>query len=197
MREVVLQMHTTLDGAADSKEGFVPIMDRAYWKELNAALEETAAADVDTLLLGKGTFVQFRGYWPKAAADPTTPADLRRQAQSLDESTKVVFSKSLKTPGWRGSTIVRGELRAEIARLKRRPGTNMLVPGGVAFPKALIEHDLVDEYLLSVVPVISGQGRYRLFGPLARPRALRPLRSWRFANGVELHQHRRTRARGR
>jgi dihydrofolate reductase len=193
MREVVLQMHITLDGAADSKDGFVPITDRPYWKELDAALEETAASEVDTLLLGKGTYKQFAGYWPRAAADPATPADLREQARTLDETPKVVFSKSLPRADWHGSTIVRGGLRTEIARLKRRPGTNMLVPGGVAFPRALIEQDLVDEYLLAVVPILTGENRYRLFGPLARTRKLRHVRSWSFRNGVVLQQYRRAR----
>jgi dihydrofolate reductase len=193
MREVVLQMHTTLDGAADSKEGFVPIMDRPYWKDLDRALKETAASKVDTLLLGKGTYKQFRGFWPKAAVDPSTPADWREQARFVHETPRIVFSKSLPRADWPGSTIVRGDLRTEIRRLKRRPGKNMLVPGGVAFPRALIEHDLVDEYLLCVVPVISGDGRYRLFGPLARARKLRHLRSWTFRNGVVLHRYRRAR----
>jgi dihydrofolate reductase len=193
VREVVLQMHITLDGAADSKDGFVPIRDRAYWKELNAALEETAAAKTDTILLGKGTYNQFHGFWPKAVSDSSLPADMRKQAQSLNDSAKVVFSKSLPKADWQGSTLVRGDLRTEIARLKRRPGRNMLVPGGVAFPKALVEQDLVDEYLLSVVPVISGENRYHLFGRLAKARPMRHLRSWSFRNGVMLHQYRRAR----
>jgi dihydrofolate reductase len=193
MREVVLQMHLTVDGAADTKDGFVPIMDRVYWKELGRALEHTAASKVDTLLLGKGTYKQFAGYWPKAAADPATPTDLRKQARGLDETPRVVFSKSLPRADWRGSTIVRGDLRTEIDRLRRRPGKNLLVPGGVAFPRALVEQDLVDEYLLSVVPILSGENRYRLFGPLARARRLRHLRSWSFRNGIMLHQYRRAR----
>jgi dihydrofolate reductase len=195
VREVVLQMHTTLDGAADSREGFVPIMDRPYWKQLDAALKHTAASDVDTILLGKGTYQQFVRFWPRAASDPALPADMREAARHLNESTKIVFSSSLARADWQGSTIVRGHLRAEIARLKRRSGKNLLVPGGVAFPRALIEQDLVDEYLLSVVPIISGERRYRLFGPMARARKLRHIRTWIFDNGVTLHQYRRANAR--
>ncbi|MGB6443461.1 MAG: hypothetical protein WBF81_09240, partial [Thermoplasmata archaeon] len=63
-------MHTTLDGCADSRNGFVPINDRPYWKELGSALEETGASEVDTLLLGKGTYKQFAGFWPGVATDP-------------------------------------------------------------------------------------------------------------------------------
>jgi dihydrofolate reductase len=190
-RKVVLQMHTTLDGFADSKEGFVPIEDRPYWRELGKALAETGASDVDTLLMGKGTYKQFATFWPKVATDPKAPKDWKTQALSLHETPKVIFSKTLRSANWNKSTIVRGDVNREIARLKRRPGKNMLVPGGVEFPRALIERDLVDEYLLSVVPTIVGQSQNRLFGLLPRQRSLQHVRSWTFRNGVTLHQLRR------
>lgn len=190
-RRVVLQLHTTLDGFADSKDGFVPITDRPYWKALSKAFAETGAAEVDTLLMGKGTYQQFVRFWPKVATDPTAPADWKAQARGLHETPKVIFSKTLQKADWNRSTIVRGDVAREIARLKRRPGKNMLVPGGVEFPRALIQRDLVDEYLLSVVPTIVGESRNRLFPPLPRPRKLRHIRSWTFTNGVTLHQLRR------
>src|SRR5580658_884911 len=137
-REVVLQMHTTLDGFADSKTGFVPINDRSYWKELGAAFQETGVAEADTFLMGKGTYQQFGGFWPKVARDPKAPKDWKAQAMSLHETPKIIFSKTLRTASWNRSTIVRGDLTREIARLKRQPGKNMVVPGGVAFPRALI-----------------------------------------------------------
>jgi dihydrofolate reductase len=191
MREVVVQMHMTLDGFADSQNGFVPIEDRAYWKALNEAFEETAASQVDTLLLGKGVYKQFITFWPKVATDPSTPKDWKDQAKFLHETPKLVFSKTLPKADWNNSTIVRGDISREIARLKRRPGKNMLVPGGVAFPRALIERNLVDEYLLSVVPVILGAARYRLFSPLPSQRNLKHVRTWTFRNGVVLHQYRK------
>ena len=193
MREVVLQMHTTLDGLADSKEGFVPIDDRPYWKALGEALQETGASNVDTLLLGRGTYKQFVRFWPRVAADPSAPKDWKRQARFLHETPKIVFSKSLPKADWNGSTLVRGDVAREIARLKRRPGKNMLVPGGVEFPRTLIERNLVDEYLLSVVPIIAGEGRNRLFGPLPHPHRLKHVRTWTFTNGVVLQQYRRRR----
>jgi len=193
MREVVLQMHTTLDGFADSKDGFVPINDRPYWKALGEAFRHTGASRVDTLLLGRGTYKQFVGFWPKVATDPDAPKDWKRQALSLHETPKIVFSKTLAKVDWNKSTLVRGDVGREIARLKKLRGGNMLIPGGVDFPRSLIERDLVDEYLLSVVPTIVGQGRHRLFGQLARPLNLNLIRSWAFRNGVVLNQYRRKR----
>jgi dihydrofolate reductase len=190
-RNVILQMHTTLDGFADSKTGFVPIEDRSYWKELDRAFAETGAAEVDTLLLGKGTYQQFVRFWPKVAMDSKSPKDWRVQARFLHETPKVVFSSTLPGVSWNKSTLVRGDVGREIARLKRQPGKNLLVPGGVAFPRTLIERDLVDEYLLSVMPTIVGGTRDRLFGTLPRQRNLRHVRSRTFRNGVTLHQLRR------
>lgn len=192
MRHVVLQMHMTLDGFADSKTGFVPISDRPYWKEMDRALRYTGASNVDTLLLGRGTYEQFVEFWPKVAANPKAPKDWKRQAKYLNDTPKVVFSRRLKRADWEGTTIARGDLRSEIARLKRKPGKNLLIPGGVAFPRAMIEHDLVDEYLLAVVPLILGQGRDRLFGSLRRPLNLKAVRTWTFHNGVVLQQYRRS-----
>ena len=193
MREVVVQMHMTLDGFADSDKGFVPIDDRTYWKDLNEAFEETAASEVDTLLLGKGVYQQFITFWPKVAMDPSYPKDWRNQAKFLHETPKLIFSKSLRRADWNNSRIVRGDISREIARLKRRRGRNLLVPGGVAFPRALIERNLVDEYLLSVVPVILGGTRYRLFPRLPRPQNLKLVRTWAFRNGIVLHRYRRAR----
>ena len=190
-RNVVLQLHTSLDGFADSKDGFVPIEDRPYWTALSKALEHTGASEADTLLLGRGTYQQFVRFWPKVAVDPKSPADWRAQAQGLHETPKIIFSKTLRRADWNKSTIVRGDVGEEIARLKRRPGKNLLVPGGVDFPRTLIERDLVDEYLLSVVPTIVGEARNRLFPRLPRPRNLHHVRSWTFPNGVTLHQLRR------
>jgi dihydrofolate reductase len=183
----------TLDGFADSRHGFVPITDRPYWNALAKAFKDTGAATVDTILLGRGTYSQFVQFWPKTATDPSTPKDWRAQARFLHETPKIVFSKKLPTARWNHSTIVRGDVGREIARLKKQPGKNMLIPGGVDFPRALIARDLVDEYLLSVVPIISGEGKYRLFGALPRERKLEHVRCWTFRNGIVLHQYRRAR----
>jgi dihydrofolate reductase len=193
MREVVLQMHMTLDGSADGKEGFVPVQDPGYWVDLNRALDDTGASSVDTLLLGKGTYKQFASYWPHAPADASLSKVWRDQARFLNETPKIVFSRTLSKAEWQPSTIVRGDLTREIGRLKRQSGKNLLVPGGVDFPRALIERDLVDEYLLSVVPIILGEGRNRLFGTLPHRRNLKLVRSWAFKNGVVLHRYRRSR----
>ncbi len=184
MRKVVLQLHVTLDGFADGKYRIVPDFGEPYWKELDQVMARTGAADVDTILLGRGTYREWAGYWPKALEDPDLPAGAREAARFFNTTPKYVFSRSLKSADWEHSTIVRGDIGTAIARLKRRPGKNLLVPGGVRFPRALIEKNLVDEYLLTLMPMVMGHGPYRLFGEHARPRNLRLIDSHTFRNGA-------------
>jgi dihydrofolate reductase len=102
-----------------------------------------------------------------------------------------VFSKSPLKVDWKPSRIVTGDLATEIARLKGLPGKNMMILGGVRFPRAMIEQDLVDEYLLTVVPMIMGKGDDRLFGDHPNAKNLVLVRSRAFSNGA-VFQHYRT-----
>jgi dihydrofolate reductase len=188
MRKVVLQMVVTVDGFADGEEAIVPGFDTPYWGELGEELAKTGAESVDTVLMGRGTYEQFAEYWPTAGSDPTDPESVRGAARFLNETPKVVFSRTMSKAEWRNSRIVAGDVTEEIQRLKQLPGKNMIVPGGVAFPRTLIERDLVDEYLLTVVPVVLGRGEDRLFGGHSERRNLTLVRSRVFSNGA-IFQH--------
>jgi dihydrofolate reductase len=188
LRRIVLQMCVTLDGFADGEFRIVPEFDSPYWKEIDAELSKSPAAEVDTILMGRGTYEEFASYWPTAGRDPSDSASLREGARFLNETPKVVFSNSLTHADWAGTRIVRGDLVPEIERLKRAPGQNLIVPGGVRFPRSLIEHGLVDDYLLTVVPMLMGSGVDRLFGNHVRPQNLTLVRARPFATG-EVLQH--------
>jgi dihydrofolate reductase len=191
MRKVLLQMCITLDGFADGETRIVPEFDTPFGAELEEELAKTDAASVDTLLLGRGTYEEFANFWPTAGSDPAASADFLESARFLNETPKVVFSKSPLKVDWKPSRIVTGDLATEIARLKGLPGKNMMILGGVRFPRAMIEQDLVDEYLLTVVPMIMGKGDDRLFGDHPNAKNLVLVRSRAFSNGA-VFQHYRT-----
>jgi len=46
-----------------------------------------------------------------------------------------------------------------MAKLKQRPGQDLVVYGGRALTHSLQEHDLIDEYRILVHPVLLGKGR--------------------------------------
>lgn len=76
----------------------------------------------------------------------------------MNEIPKVVFSRTLIRADWSTTTIARGDLAEEIARLKAQPGGDIIVYGGFTFAQALTRSNLVDVYRLVTRPVALGSG---------------------------------------
>jgi dihydrofolate reductase len=75
---------------------------------------------------------------------------------------KFVVSTSLKKPEWNNSTVISGDVAAEVGKLKEQFANDVAVHGSAQLVNTLKEHDLVDEYRLMVFPVVLGKGK-RLF----------------------------------
>jgi dihydrofolate reductase len=168
MSKVVVSQFVTVDGVIEDPggaEGF----ERGGWafqfdrgEEGNRfKLEEVMAADA--LLLGRVTYEGFAAAWPSRTGE---------FADKFNGMRKFVVSTSLGEPEWQNTTVIRGDLAEEVARLKSEAGGDILVNGSVRLVDGLIEHDLVDEYRLMVFPVVLGAGK-RLFGDHSAPKALR------------------------
>jgi dihydrofolate reductase len=100
---------------------------------------------------------------------------------------KIVYSSTYDDTSW-NATIVRTVDPAEIQRLKEQPGGHLNV-GGADLIASFVEHDLIDEWRLYVVPVVLGAGR-RLFPDGARI-PLRLTESRTFDNGSILTRYAR------
>ena len=153
------------NGAAseeDRREGF----ERGGWAmgvfddNTFAFISETYQR-ADAFLFGRRTYELFAGYWG-VRDDLEHPI-----VGALNTKPKYVASKTLTNPQWADTTVLSGDVEAAIAELKAKPGGELQVHGSGALTRSLLEHDLVDEMTLLVVPVVLGQGR-RLF-PEAGP----------------------------
>jgi dihydrofolate reductase len=163
--KVVVTNHLTLDGVMqapghpdeDRRDGF----EHGGWQPPYAdAVMAGAMADGiakgGALLLGRLTYEQFASFWPHQPED-------NPYAAVLNERTKYVASTTLKEPlPWRNSTLLEGDAAEAVAALKARPGKDLVVLGSGELVRSLIRRDLVDEYVLSIHPLILGSGR-RLF----------------------------------
>jgi dihydrofolate reductase len=108
--------------------------------------------DTGAMLLGRRTWQLFAKIWP--GRDDEFSA-------KMNAMPKLVVSRSLQqADGWQNSTVLPGDLAAEVQ--KRRQAHDIIVTGSVSVVRTLIAHDLVGEYRLLVFPLVLGAGT-RLF----------------------------------
>jgi dihydrofolate reductase len=157
MRKIIYWVHVSLDGHINGPNGefdwpvFGPELAR-YSHEENDR--------VDTFLYGRAVWDLMSSYWP--TADENTDEEHALYFAPIWRRTpKVVFSTTLAEAGW-NTTILRGDLEAEVRALKAGPGKGLQLTGGAGLAKALADLDLIDEYQVVVHPVVLGGGR-RLF----------------------------------
>lgn len=161
MRKLVVTEFLSLDGVMqapgapeeDTEGGFrhggwaVPYGDEVMGQ---AAAEGMAATD--THLFGRKTYEIMAAHWPHApAGDPF--------AQHLNSVEKYVVSTTLQKAEWQNSTIINGDVAEQVPKLKEQPGKDIAVLGSGELVQTLIENDLVDEYSLTVYPIVLGSGK--------------------------------------
>jgi dihydrofolate reductase len=115
-------------------------------------LDETMSTDA--LLLGRVTYEGFAEAWPSRDGE---------FADKFNSMPKYVISSTLDNPEWNNSTVLKGDLASEVAKLKERHEGDVVVHGSAQLAQALLAQDLVDELRLMVFPVVLGAGK-RLFG---------------------------------
>jgi dihydrofolate reductase len=128
---------------------------RPYFDEVLGASAAEGMAATDGYLFGRKTYEKMAAYWPTAPDDDP-------YAQHLNSAQKYVASRTLQDVEWENSTLIKGDLAEEVAKLKEQPGRNIAVLGSGDLVQTLIEHDLVDEFFLAVFPIVLGSGK-RLF----------------------------------
>ncbi|AWT47175.1 MULTISPECIES: dihydrofolate reductase family protein [Streptomyces] len=176
MRKIIVCTFLTLDGVMqapggpdeDTGSGF----EHGGWQKPVSDDEVGAAIagwyDVsDAMLLGRKTYEIFASYWP--TADPANPFTER-----MNSMQKYVASRTLTSLEWQNSTLLEGDVTEAVRALKESAGGNINVVGSGDLAQTLMRDGLVDEYRLTIHPVIIGSGK-RLFADGAIPTALEPV----------------------
>jgi dihydrofolate reductase len=174
MAALVLKMSISLDG-------YVAAPDESTEWEATGRCPDGAAWVLETVsgasahLVGAATYARWSKFWPTASGPFAAP---------MNDIPKLVFSDSLKSVEWAGTTIVAGDLTDTITRLKQDyPSGYLLVQGGAGLARSLVQAGLIDEYRLVVHPVVLGGGQ-RLF---TTPLTIKPLSTITFSGGTVGH----------
>jgi dihydrofolate reductase len=165
MPKLVASQFLTLDGVlqapGDPDEDRSGGFDRGGWQpayldEVFAGFVMEGFAATGGLLLGRLTYENFARHMPNQAADDPV-------AGPMNEWRKYVVSTTLTEPlEWQNSTLIKGDVPTEVAKLKEGVGNDIQVMGSGELFQTLIRHDLVDEFRLMIHPLVLGTGK-RLF----------------------------------
>jgi dihydrofolate reductase len=137
-------------------------------------LDETMASEA--LLLGRVTYEGFAKAWPPREGE---------FADKFNSMPKYVVSSTLEDPEWTNSTVLNGDVAAEVGKLKQELDGDIVVHGSVRLVQTLLEEDLVDELRLMVFPVVLGAGK-RLFGETSDKKPLKLVDSKIVGEGVTI-----------
>ncbi len=181
MGRIVATEFVSLDGVIEAPGGGEEFKHAGWTFEIERGdegdqfkLDETMSSDA--LLLGRVTYEGFAAAWPTRDGE---------FADKFNGMPKYVVSSTLEEPEWNNSTVLKGDVAEEVAKLKREHDGDIVVHGSAQLVQTLLEHDLVDELRLMVFPVVLGSGK-RLFGETSDKKPLRLVSSKIVGDGVAI-----------
>jgi dihydrofolate reductase len=166
MGTIVINTNLTLDGVVEDPTGEEGLdrggwfdttigTDRAAWAEIEAA----EAMATSAILMGRRSYDWFAGRWqPRDGA----------WADRLRVVPKYVVSSSTADLDWDNTTVLEGDVVESVKRLRDEVDGEIVVYASRQLVQTLLEHDLVDELRLIVLPTVLGAGQ-RLFGETTSP----------------------------
>ena len=162
MRKVIVSEFVSLDGVFEAPDKWhFPYFDEEMGQEIVAAMGQS-----DAMLMGRVNYEEWAAFWPEQNPEEN-PA-----AAHMNGVQKYVVSTTLEEPlAWENSTLIKGNVAEEIAKLKEGEGGDIAVSGSGALVRSLLRYGLVDELRLMVHPVVLGKGK-RLFEDAEETKAM-------------------------
>lgn len=179
MRNLVAFMHMSLDGFAAGANGELDWI--AYDQDLEKHAESVVST-VGTAIYGRVTYHMME-YWRTVPSNPEATQHEIEHAAWIEEIPKVVVSTTLESSDWNNTSIISDNLSQAILALKQQAGKDIVIFGSSSLTRALAQFDLIDEYQLTLSPVLLGTG-VPFFVPLEQKRQLQLLQSKSFASGA-------------
>jgi dihydrofolate reductase len=176
MRKLLVFNSVTLDGYFTDMNGDMSWAHNqdAEWK----AFVGGNASGGGQLLFGRVTYDLMASYWPTPAAIKNDPV----VAEGMNNLPKVVFSRTLAKASWNNTKLVKGDIAAEVRKMKKEPGKNMVIMGSGTIVSQLAPEGVIDEYQIVLNPIVLGKGR-TMFDGIKEKLPLKLTKTRTFGNG--------------
>src|SRR5208283_1520680 len=178
MRRLAVFNNVTLDGYFVDGHGDMSwantARESAEWREFT----DQNATSGGVFLFGRVTYDLMKSFWPTQQAAEMFPV----VAERMNNLPKVVFSRTLDSVSWKNTTLAKGELAAEVRRMKQESGADLVILGGGSIVAQLAQERLIDEFQIALTPVVLGKGR-TMFDGIREKLALKLVKSRVFGNG--------------
>ena len=149
MRKVIASMNVTFDGFCDHTAGIA----NAELHDYYTGMLHNAGA----ILYGRTTYQLMEDFWPTVVKNPTGDKHMDDFANAIENVSKVLFSRTIKSVTWNNARLATKDLKEEVSALKQQPGSDIFV-GSPSLIDQLTRLNLIDVWQLCVHPVIVGQG---------------------------------------
>jgi dihydrofolate reductase len=172
MRKLKVTTFLTLDGVMQAPGGPEEDPDSGfdqggwsvgYWDDqVDQEMSDFMGTPFD-LVLGRKTYEIFASFWPTATEE--------QGAKPMNDATKNVASRTLKSLEWANSVLIEGDVVEGVGALKQSDGPELQIHGSSNLIQSLLPYNVIDEFHLLVFPVVLGKGK-RLFDDGAMPDGL-------------------------
>lgn len=139
------------------------------------------ASGEGVLVFGRITYDLMASFWPTPVAAQQMP----EVAEGMNNLPKVVFSRTLDKVSWNNTKLVKSDPAAEIRKMKKESGPDMVIFGSGSIISQLAPEGLIDEYQFVVIPVVLGKGR-TMFDGIKGRLVLKLTNTRAFGNGIVL-----------
>jgi dihydrofolate reductase len=180
MPRLIVFNSITLDGYFTDKKGDMSWAHQNSDSEWDEFVEENASG-AGVLVFGRVTFEMMKSFWPTPSALKQFPV----VAERMNNLPKVVFSRTLDQADWKNTKLVKGDLAAEVRKMKEGPGEDMAIMGSGSIVSQLAQVGLIDEFQLVLNPIALGQGRTMFEGVKEKLR-MKHTKTRTFGNGSVL-----------
>lgn len=185
MRKIIYSMQMSLDGYIEDATGSIDFTHPTA--ELHAYFNAREAG-IDTHIYGRRLYEIMNDYWPDAASDPKGTPETIAYAEIWSNLDKLVFSRTLTAVGGK-ARLAKRDVESEVADLRARPGKDISL-GGATLARDFIALGLVDEFEVTIYPVLLGRGK-RMFGEVMGETRLKLLEHRVFEGGFVVLRYER------